>query len=293
MEFKNPEAPRVPIIRHPDVRRMLLWMKSSVDSMRVLLYLSAYAVDKEHTAKDDTEKEKWQGILEVLTPICKAYCSDIGFRVTELAIQVYGGYGYCAEYPVEQFMRDEKIASIYEGANGIQALDLVGRKLGMKKGAYFMNLMMEMGATVAKYGSREGLQDLAADVQASVNVLGEMGLFFAKCGKAGKFMIPVGNAYPFLMMMGKVVSGWLLLWQAGVAKEKLDGLSKAKGVSASDGAAWAAFIRDNRDAAFYEGKVLSARYFIKNVLPEIEATAKAIKSEDLSIINIAEESFAS
>jgi len=163
--FKNPEAPKVPIIKHPDIRRMLLWMKSSVDSMRALIYFASYCVDKSMTSGDEAEKEKWEGFLEILTPICKAYSTDIGFKVTEQAIQVYGGYGYCAEYPVEQFMRDEKIASIYEGANGIQALDLVGRKLGMKKGAYFMNLLIEMGNTIAKYKDVEGLSDLAADVK--------------------------------------------------------------------------------------------------------------------------------
>ncbi len=291
--FGDPNAPKVPIIKHPDVRRMLLWMKSGVDSMRALLYFSAYAVDREVIAGDEAEKEKWHGFLEILTPIVKAYCSDVGFKVTEQAIQVYGGYGYCSEYPVEQFMRDEKIASIYEGANGVQALDLVGRKLGMKKGAYFMNLLMEMGGTVAKYKEIPGLSDLAEDVQAGVNLLGEMGLFFANCGREGKFMVPVGHAYPFLMMMGKIVSGWLMLWQAGIAKEKLDELAKGKGVDSSNREAWVAFIRDNSDAAFYEGKVLSARYFIKNVLPEADAAAKAIKSEDLSVIEIVDESFAS
>ncbi|MBW2596982.1 MAG: acyl-CoA dehydrogenase [Deltaproteobacteria bacterium] len=291
--FRDPNAPKVPIIKHPDVRRMLLWMKASVDSMRAMLYFAAYAVDREVTAEDEAGKEKWHGFLEILTPIVKAYCSDVGFKVTEQAIQVYGGYGYCSEYPVEQFMRDEKIASIYEGANGVQALDLVGRKLGMKKGAYFMNLLMEMGDTVAKYKEIPGLSDLAEDVQTGVNLLGEMGLFFADCGKAGKFMVPVGHAYPFLMMMGKIVSGWLMLWQAGIAKEKLDELAKGKNVDSSDREAWGTFIRDNSDAAFYEGKVVSARYFIKNVLPEADAAAKAIKSEDLSIVEIIDESFAS
>ncbi|MBN2284632.1 MAG: acyl-CoA dehydrogenase [Deltaproteobacteria bacterium] len=293
MEFKNPEAPRVPIIRHPDVRRMLLWMKSSVDSMRALMYFAAYAVDRELTAADEAEKDRWQGFLEVLTPICKAYCSDIGFRVTEQAIQVYGGYGYCSEYPVEQFMRDVKIASIYEGANGIQALDLVGRKLGMKKGAYFMNLLMEMNGTVGKYKDNAVLKDLAEDVQGAANLLGEMGLFFANCGKAGKFMVPISHAYPFMMMMGKIVSGWLLLWQAGIAQEKLEALAGGQGVDLSDAGARAAFVRGNRDAAFYDGKVMSARYFIKNVLPEAAAAATAIKSEDLSVVDVADESFAS
>jgi hypothetical protein len=292
MEFKNPEAPRVPIIQHPDVRRMLLWMKSNVEGMRALMYYATTCGDKAASLKDPVEAEKWLGIVEILTPIIKAYCTDIGFRVTETAMQCYGGYGYCSEYPIEQFMRDAKIASIYEGTNGIQALDLVGRKMGMKKGTYFMTLLGEMGATVAKCQGIEALKGLAADVQTGVNALAEIAMFFASCGKAGKFLIPVGNAYPFLMMMGKVVCAWLLLWQAEIAQEKLAALCSQKGVNSSDPFAVIAFVKENKDAAFYDGKVKSARYFIKNVLPEIDATVKAIKSEDLSIMEIADESFA-
>ena len=223
MDMKNPEAPRVPIIQHPDVRRMLLWMKSNTESMRAMGYYCAYLFDLAHTAENDEDREKWLGLTEVLTPILKAYCSDIGFRVTELAIQVYGGYGFCAEYPVEQFMRDEKIASLYEGANGIQAMDLVGRKLSMKKGAFFMSLLGEMNNTVAKVKGIPALKDLAEDLEAGVGALGDIAMFFAKCGKEGQFLVPISNAYPFLMMMGKVISAWLLLWEAGIAAEKLDG----------------------------------------------------------------------
>lgn len=274
MEMRNPEAPRVPIIQHPDVRRMLVWMKAHTEGFRALLYFSALCGDRVRSAADDGERDKWQGFLEILTPICKAYCSDMAFRVTETAIQVYGGYGYCAEYPVEQFLRDEKICSIYEGANGVQALDLVGRKLGLKKGLYFMNLLGEMGTTVGKY--QAALPELASDVQAAMNTLAEVAMLFAASGKAGKFMVPVANAYPFLMLMGKVVMAWMLLWQAGVAKEKL-GLAEGGGP----------------DRAFYEGKVAGARYFIKHVLPEVDAAAKAIKSEDLAMMDIADEAFAS
>ena len=291
MEFKNPEAPRVPVIQHPDVRRMLLWMKSNVDGMRALMYYATICGDKAMSVKDPVEAEKWLGIVEILTPIVKAYCTDIGFRVTETAMQCYGGYGYCSEYPVEQFLRDEKIASIYEGTNGIQALDLVGRKMGMKKGAYFMTLLGEMGATVARYQGVEAVKDLAADVSAGVNALADMGMFFASCGKQGKFLVPVGNAYPFLMMMGKIVCAWLLFWQAGIAQEKLGALCKAKGVNAADPFALAPFLKENKDAAFYDGKVKSAKYFIKNVLPEVDAVVKAIKSEDLSMMEIADEGF--
>jgi alkylation response protein AidB-like acyl-CoA dehydrogenase len=273
-EMKNPAAPRVPIIQHPDVRRMLIWMKAHTEGFRALLYFTALCVDHCEATDDEAAKEKYNGFLEVLTPICKAYCSDMAFRVTETAIQVYGGYGYCAEYPVEQFLRDEKIASLYEGTNGIQALDLVGRKLGLKKGMYFMNLLGEMGATIAKY--QPALPDLTPDVQAAMNTLAEVAMLFAASGKTGKFLIPVSNAYPFLMLMGQVVMAWMLLWQAGVAKEKL---------AAPDGG--------GADRAFYEGKVASARYFIKHVLPEVDAAAKAIQSEDVSMMEIADEAFAS
>ena len=201
MEMRNPEAPRVPIIQHPDVRRMLLWMKAHTDGFRALLYFSALCGDRVRAAAEENDKEKWQGFLEILTPICKAYCSDMGFRVTETAIQIYGGYGYCSEYPVEQFLRDEKICSIYEGANGIQALDLVGRKLGLKKGLYFMNLLGEMGATVGKY--KPVLPEMAADVQAAANTLAEVAMLFAASGKAGKFMVPRGERLPLFDAHGE------------------------------------------------------------------------------------------
>lgn len=291
--FKDPQAPRVPIIQHPDVRRMLLWMKSNVESMRALLYYASLCVDREVSEEDEAKKEKWRGILEVLTPICKAYNSDTGFRVTETAIQVYGGYGYCSEYPVEQIMRDEKIASIYEGTSGIQALDLVGRKLPRKNGASFMALLGEIGKTVSRYKGEDRLADLANDVQGAANTLGEMGLFFAQSAGEGNFLLPISNAYPFLMMMGKVVAGWLLLWEAGVANEKLDALVKERGVDRADQTALNRFVKESKDGAFYTGKIFSARYFIKNVLPEVEAAAKAIKSEDMSVMDMPEESFAS
>jgi len=291
--FKDPTAPRVPIIQHPDVRRMLLYMKSNVESMRALLYYTALCGDRAEIETDGAQKDKWLGMVEVLTPICKAYNSDIGFRVTETAIQVYGGYGYCSEYPVEQFLRDEKIASIYEGANGIQALDLVGRKLGQKGGAYFMNLIAEMNETIARYREVTGLSDLAEDVQKAVAVLGETGFFFAQCAMQKDFLTPINHAYPFLTMMGKVIAGWFLLWEAGVAQEKLDAIGEERGVSSVDKAAWGALIKESKDAAFYAGKVFSARYFIKNILPEARAAAKAIQSKDMSVMEIPEEGFAS
>lgn len=190
-------------------------------------------------------------------------------------------------------MRDEKIASIFEGANGIQALDLVGRKLGMKKGAYFMNLLTEINNTIGRYRNVGSLEDIAADVQKAADILAEMTLYLGACGKSGKFLVPVNNAYPFLMMMGKVLSGWLLLWQAGISQQKLSELMRINGIDGNDKKATARFIKENKDAAFYFGKVYSARFFAKNILPEVDAAALSIKSEDMSILEMAEESFAS
>ena len=291
MQIMNPDAPRVPIIQHADVRRMLLWMKAHVEGMRALVFYCGLCFDKSECLPDGDEREKWHGMLELLTPVCKAYCTDTGFRVTEEAIQVYGGYGYCQDYPVEQLMRDVKIASIYEGTNGIQALDLVARKLGQRKGANFVNLLGAMGATLKEYGESGAMKDLAPGLQAAMGALGETGMFFANCGKEGKFMVPVAHAVPFQRLMGNVVLGWLLFWQGGIASKALDAIIAKKGVDAGDAAARAALIQDDAEAAFYDGKVQGARYYVKNVLPEAAARAAAIKSSDLSVLDIGEESF--
>jgi len=136
MALKDENAPAVPIIQHPDVRRMLLRMKSMSEGLRALALFCYFCMDQEINGMVTGNQEQidyWHGMIEVLTPVVKAYCTDRGQEVTELAVQTYGGYGYCREYPVEQMMRDNKINQIYEGTNGIQALDLLGRKLGMKK----------------------------------------------------------------------------------------------------------------------------------------------------------------
>ncbi|HQI81218.1 MAG TPA: acyl-CoA dehydrogenase family protein, partial [Deltaproteobacteria bacterium] len=118
MQMKDPNAKQTTIINHPDVRRMLLKMKSMTEAVKVLALYCYYAMDRKAIATDDAEKDKWQGMIEMYTPLVKAYCTDVGDVVTNLAVQTYGGYGFCREYPVEQMMRDNKINTIYEGTNG-------------------------------------------------------------------------------------------------------------------------------------------------------------------------------
>jgi alkylation response protein AidB-like acyl-CoA dehydrogenase len=292
MNMQNPEAPRVAIIEHPDVRRMLMWMKTQVDSMRALMYYATHCQDLASIATTDEERIKWDGAFEILTPICKAYISDMAFRVCETAVQVHGGYGYTCDYPVEQFLRDSKIGSIYEGANGIQALDLLFRKLNMKKGAVFVHLLSQMNATANRFTDNALVGDLSQDVRAAAGVLAEIAAFFGKSATEGRFLVPVANAYPFLVMMGRIVAGWLLHWEAGVAAEKLEAIYAKKKVNRDDRASRDALVKDDRDVAFYEGKLSGARYYIRNVLPDIDGLARAIKSGDLSIVEMADDSFA-
>ncbi|MCA1733127.1 MAG: acyl-CoA dehydrogenase family protein, partial [Acidobacteria bacterium] len=147
LKIADKDAPGVPIIQHPDVRRMLMTMKVYVESLRSLSYYIAFCLDSIATTDDAEEKTRLQGIVDFLIPIAKAYTTDRSFEVTSLAVQVYGGYGYIKEYPVEQLLRDCRITPIYEGTNGIQAMDLFGRKLGQNGGKPILDLAEEIRRT--------------------------------------------------------------------------------------------------------------------------------------------------
>src|SRR5262249_30788825 len=159
---------QVPIIQHPDVRRMLLMQKSMVEGIRFLCLYCYYTMDKAKGAATEDEKARCQGLIEILTPIVKAYCTDMGMVVNHLAVQTHGGYGYCRDYPVEQMQRDQRINSIYEGTNGIQALDLVGRKLGTNEGKLLSVLLNETNAAIGEALETPELRQEALLVQAAV-----------------------------------------------------------------------------------------------------------------------------
>jgi alkylation response protein AidB-like acyl-CoA dehydrogenase len=281
---EDPDAPRVPIIQHPDVRRMLLSMKAHVEGMRALLYFTGLCVDKAKTASDPEQIETWSALRDMLMPVCRIYTADAGFRVTETAIQVHGRYGYFKGSPVEQFIRDIKINSIWELTTGIHSLIFVAQTMPQREGQHFAKLLGRMGQTIETYGNVEGIQDLAEDVQEKVQLLGEVGMFFGECAQKGSLIVPVSNATPFMHLMGHVCMGWLLFWQAGIAARKLESILNTNNINPLDAQQKGEFISQNRDAAFYEGKILGARYFIKNILPGADALAKGIKSEDLSLM---------
>jgi alkylation response protein AidB-like acyl-CoA dehydrogenase len=282
----NPAAPRVPIIEHPDVRRMLLWMKSHVEGMRAFVYFSALCMDKAAAETDPAERERWSGMMELLLPILRIYSADAGFRVAETAIQVHGRYGFFSDYPAQQFLRDVKVASIWEIATGVHALLYVAQVMGRNGGKDFAALLGEMGRITGEYTQVDGVGDLAAAVGERIGLLGETGSYFARCAGAGKLLVPIANATPFAHFMGEVCMGWLLFWQAGIAAKTLNAMLRNERIDPLDVGRRADFLGRSPEAAFYDGKVQSARYFIKNVLPQADALAAAIRNEDLSVIAV-------
>jgi alkylation response protein AidB-like acyl-CoA dehydrogenase len=289
-EGKNPDAKQVTIINHPDVRRKLMWMKAHVEGIRAMNYFVAYCMDKSKVAQSPEEKEKWEGFLDLMTPVCKAYSSDKGVQICSMAMDVYGGYGYCAEYPIEQYYRDVKIATIYEGTNGIQSLTLVGRGLGQRKGMNVMNLLGEMQNNLTALKGKEVLSKFTPVLEEAVNGWLDLTLFFAQSGKAGEFMIPILNAYPYMEIFGDVVIGHFLMEAAGLASEKLSARYAEKGADTRE--KQQALEMEDKEAAFYSGKVAVGKYFAANVLTSIKARCEGIKLGDKSPLEISEAAFA-
>ncbi len=273
-EMGNPDSPpQVPIIKHPDVRRMLMWMKCYVEGLRSLVYYVESLFDRIHCSDDPEEKAACDDMIGLLTPIIKSLGSDRGFDICVQAIQVYGGYGYIKEYPVEQLMRDTKIASLYEGTNGIQAMDLLGRKLGWKKGATFMEMFGQMSGVIKKAKELDSLKEIAAEMETAVKGLGETAAIIGKRAASAEFKTAFAHATPFLNAMGDVVMAWMLLWRAQVAAVKLDSGAKQK------------------DVAFYKGQIKSADFFINTVLPVTMGSMQSIQKGNKAAIEIEEDSF--
>jgi alkylation response protein AidB-like acyl-CoA dehydrogenase len=289
-DMKNPDAKAVPIIQHPDIRRKLLWMKAHVEGIRAMTYFTGFCMDLAKISNTEQEREKWHGLVELLTPICKAYSSEKAQLVCSAAIDVYGGYGYCSDYPVEQYFRDCKIASIYEGTNGIQCLDLVGRKLGQRKGADVMNMFSEINASISKLKRIEDLKRHVAYLEEAYNALIDLTMHFAQLGKSAGFLMPVLNATPYLGILGDVIIGHFLMQAAGIADEKLNAIYREGGVEESKGKK-RALIHEDPDVAFYYGKNAAARFYAVDVLSTVKSRCEAIKFGERVPIEMAEESF--
>jgi len=273
LQMMDKDAPSVPIIQHPDIRRQLLTMKMYVEGIRSLLYYIGHSVDKEKICDDADEKARLNGIVDILIPIAKGYVTDKALEICSHGVQVYGGYGYIKEFPQEQLLRDCRITLIYEGTNGIQAMDLLGRKLGMNGGKPIMDLMVEMQKTIALAKAAPGLEDHAAKFEAALNKLGEVAMHMGATAMSPKVLEAFATASAFMEAAGDVVMAWLLLWRAAIAANQLANGAKKK------------------DIAFYQGQVKSAEYFCEAILPITHGKMQAVLNTSAAPIAIEEASF--
>ena len=278
--FKDPNAPRVAILEHSDIRRLLLEMKAKVEGTRALAIKLALHADlaRALTDSDAGTAARHEGQVDLLTPVVKAYSSDQGFRVAEMAVQIYGGAGFVEDHPAEQYLRDAKIFSIYEGTNHIQALDLVSRKLGARGGENFNDFLTEIGDFVAEHSSRPGLEvelgalgEAAGTLQRGAGAL--MGFFMG--GKLDQVTLV---ASPFLESLSEVAVAHVLLEAAVVAEGRL----RREGDDLA-----------HEDVEFYRGKVLAAKYFASYMLPQTQARVNAIIAGDRSPLDMPDGGFAS
>lgn len=286
---RQPDAPSVPIIQHPDVRRMLASMKAYVEGDRALLYFAAYCMDRVRAAATEEEKALWFGYLELLTPAVKGYISERSFEVCVQSMQVFGGYGYTSEYPIEQHLRDCKITSIYEGTTGIQALDFLGRKLGLKGGTVLQSFNLLIDETLAKASAHSSLKPYADAVDEAKKALLEAIMTMAGRSRSPEFMTAMGAATPFLELFGDVALAWLLLWQAVVASDKLSLLAGREDAGTAEKMSDLAAV--DRDVAFYLGKIGTAKFYIGSLLPRIYGKVRQVQSPESDYLTIPENAF--
>jgi 3-(methylthio)propanoyl-CoA dehydrogenase len=245
------------IVEHPDVRRMLLTMKAYIEAMRALLYTNAVSVDLAHHHQDPAERQARQELVELLTPISKGWCTDLGVELTSLGVQIFGGMGFVEETGVAQYLRDSRIAPIYEGTNGIQAIDLVMRKLPMRHGGVVADLLAQMesldpelaAAGPELAGVRSALTSGVSAMRQATTWLG------AKLPAEPNDVL--AGATPYLRLCGLVIGGWLLARSALAASGLLRDASGS-------------------DAVFLQDKIATARFYAEQLLPQAAGLLPAV-----------------
>ncbi|HEV2674434.1 MAG TPA: acyl-CoA dehydrogenase [Aliidongia sp.] len=248
-------GPMVPIIDHADVKRMLLAQKAYVEGALALILYAARLIDEEKTGETEAARRRAGDLLGLLTPIAKSWPSEWGLAANDIAIQIHGGYGYTRDFDVEQLYRDNRLNPIHEGTTGVQAMDLLGRKILKDRGAALALLGERIAATV---GRALAAPVLAAEAQALAAAWAGIGATVRQLGEAGEEPGLLDNATPFLSAFGHGVLAWLWLDQALVAIRAVP--------------------IDADDTAFYRGKLGACRYFFAFELPKIDAWLGIVKS---------------
>jgi alkylation response protein AidB-like acyl-CoA dehydrogenase len=248
----------VAIIHHPDVQRMLLTMKSQIEAMRAFAYVMAADMDRAHRDPDAGERTRRQARVDLLIPVLKAWCTELGVEIASTGVQVHGGMGYIEETGACQFLRDARIAPIYEGTTGIQAADLAGRKLASDGGAAMAALIAEMRQAAAEFARSQDTQvaSIGAAFATGVEALDSATAWMLHA-LAGEPDAALASSVDYLMLTGYVCGGWQMGRAALVASRK----------SAA-----------NEDSDFHRAKLATARYYADKVLPKANALLEAIRS---------------
>jgi alkylation response protein AidB-like acyl-CoA dehydrogenase len=285
-DSRDPEAKADPIIVHPDVRRMLMEMKAFNEASRALVLWGALQVDISRRAQTEEEREAASDLLGLLTPVIKGYMTDQGFKVAVDAQQIHGGHGYIREWGMEQFVRDARIAQIYEGTNGIQALDLVGRKLGANGGRAiqaFLKLLAEEiaeaksspafageGDPAQQGGGASAPAEVAAALEKGVADLQSATMWLMQNGMANANHAGAA-AYPYMTLTGIICIG--LMWLR---------MAKASSAALANGA---------EDKAFHEAKLVTARFFAQRMMPETGSLRRQIEAGSDTLMALPAEAF--
>jgi alkylation response protein AidB-like acyl-CoA dehydrogenase len=262
---KNPNGPADPLIVHPDIRRNLMEQKSFVEGARALTYWGATLIDRAHTGDEAAD-----GLVGLLTPVLKGFQTDKGFEMAVAAQQVYGGHGYIEEWGMSQFARDARIAMIYEGANGVQALDLVGRKLATDGGKHVMAFFEMVKAEVKAHDGDERMKGFVEPLKTASKQLQQAGMFFMAQGMKNP-NAALSGSYDFMHMMGHVCLG--LMWTR---------MAKAAYLALDAGAA---------DRDFYEAKIATGRFYMARQLPACGMHLARIESGADTVMALAAEAF--
>ncbi|MEP6342028.1 MAG: acyl-CoA dehydrogenase C-terminal domain-containing protein [Maricaulaceae bacterium] len=253
---KNENGPADPLIVHPDVRRMLMETRAYNEGARALAYWAAMMEDTEMVHPDEKVREKCDDLLGLLTPVIKGYLTDMAMKTTIDCQQIFGGHGFIEEWGMSQFVRDTRIALIYEGANGVQALDLVGRKLARKGGRALMSLNAEMDEFLAEHKGNENIADFMSGLDDAKKQLTEATMWLMQNGMTNPDNAGAGST-DYMHMMGLTSFAYMWAKMAVVAQAAIDGGS---------------------DDEFYTNKLITGRYFLLRMLPQIGAHLAKLKT---------------
>lgn len=270
---KYPEEPADPLIVHPDVRRMLLTMKAYNEGNRALAYWTGLNLDLAEKHPDPEVREEADDLVGLLTPVVKAFFTDISFDVTNLAVQIYGGHGYIRETGVEQYVRDARIGQIYEGANGIQGLDLVGRKMGLHTGRLLRRFFHPVAAFLQEHGEDPAMEEFIGPLAKSFGKLQQTTAWIAEKGMADPEE-GAAAATDYLRMFGLVAVGFMWARMAKVSLERLENEDL-----------------EEEDKVFYRTKLATARFYCLRLLPQTSGLAVAAMAGADTVMSLEDEAF--